>query len=179
MKNKLGFTLIEMLVVVLIIGILAGIALPQYTRAVEKAKVAQALITLKYMKDRGQEFMLQHSLSEDSDLSDFIPITNDLLGIELPSDWECEYDEDEWCCSNEWCFANTAASFGYYVTGGLIPTTPVGIRIKNGTTIDNIAEGTIYHLEHDMNGKLYCCGDEKYCKAIAKQKSENDGCWVM
>ena len=55
MKNKLGFTLIEMLVVVLIIGILAGIALPQYDRAVEKSRVAEAQIILKSMLNAQQE----------------------------------------------------------------------------------------------------------------------------
>lgn len=46
-----GFTLIELMIVVAIIGLLAVVAIPQFQRQMRKAKTAEATINLKHMYD--------------------------------------------------------------------------------------------------------------------------------
>ena len=66
-KNmKQGFTLLELLVVVLIIGILAAIALPQYKRVKEKTIMAEGIQITKQVADANQRYYLIHGeYSED------------------------------------------------------------------------------------------------------------------
>ena len=49
--NKKGFTLMELLTVVLILGILTSIALPQYARSLERARATEAMAGIKALND--------------------------------------------------------------------------------------------------------------------------------
>ena len=115
--TKKGFTLLELLVVVLIIGILAAIALPQYKMAVTKAKVASILPLMRRWKDALMEYKLQHGSYEDLNSA----TGGVTLGVNWPSDWsngECGTSVE---CENDYwdCFANeigTGYVYCYHTT---------------------------------------------------------------
>jgi type IV pilus assembly protein PilE len=50
-KNEKGFTLAELLVVVLIIGVLTALSIPQYTKAVERARATEAMSLVKNINE--------------------------------------------------------------------------------------------------------------------------------
>ena len=153
--NKRAFTLIELLVVVLIIGILSVAALPQYEKAVEKSRVAEARIMLKALYENRQLCYLEFDshVCNSSELFDH-------LTIALPGEI---LDDDD--CIDVKC-VNTK-DWQYGMDNGDIYAN----RVINGN-IDDYP----YFLTIHGDGSIECTGDEtEHCKWLCG----GDGCTLQ
>ena len=160
-QSRLGFTLIELLVVVLIIGILAAVALPQYQKAVEKARAAEALQMLKYMQQQLEVYKLSGGTG----------ITNEEIGIEFGSGFECasRAGDTERCCNKYWCYDNNGTLYGHYCANW---DSPVATRVKElPEDIFDIPDDILmYKLQYETcegaphPNQIVCYASDKYCK---------------
>jgi type IV pilus assembly protein PilE len=59
--GRKGFTMVELLVVVIIVGILAAVAIPKYTRSVENGKADSAVAMMKMVGTANRMYSIDHS----------------------------------------------------------------------------------------------------------------------
>lgn len=57
-NNKSGFTLLEIIIVIIIVGVLASLALPRFFATVEFSKSAEALQSLAVLRDSVERYYL-------------------------------------------------------------------------------------------------------------------------
>lgn len=59
-RSPRGFTLLELLIVVVILGVLAGLAIPQYLKTVERSRGSEAFIHLDAIRMAEMTYYAQH-----------------------------------------------------------------------------------------------------------------------
>lgn len=93
MKTNKGFTLIELMVVILIIGILSAIAIPEYTRSMEKARVTEAITIMDSIKKAVDVWVAENGFpSSKTDLIGSSGSAVNRLDINIESDLNCSGD---------------------------------------------------------------------------------------
>ncbi len=131
-QTRKGFTLIEILIVVIILGILAAIVIPQFTNASKEAKQSSLVTMVQSLRSQIALYKLQH---------------NDKLP-DLVTSWDGLVKTTD--ASGTVVAAGTANSFGPYMQA--IPVNP----LSNSSTVINGASSaatsnTVVGYVYDYN----------------------------
>ena len=164
--GRLAFTLIELLVAILIIGILAAVAVPQYQKAVVKAKAAKVITLMSTIARAREAKYLETGKYVDNFRA---------LDLDFPEDNACgvkQHCNSNWIYGQDWHIALDsldAASFGHSITGMvphnpyfdpaefvMLQTNPLGLEVQLGKVycVDAIGEYSSGLCTNVMHGTL-------------------------
>ena len=86
MKGRKGFTIIELIIVIAVISILIGIALPRFRGMQEAGYIAQAKGELRTLQTAVESYYIHNDDTLPGDLDDLTDDTPNIIGEELPTD---------------------------------------------------------------------------------------------
>ena len=140
MRAKRGFTLVEILIVVVILGILAAIVVPQFTQASTEAKYNSLCSNLQSIRSQIELYKVQHNDNEpnEANFATQMMYCTDINGdtAATPSK-ERDYGND--------------IIYGPYLER--IPENP--FNNDNDVTNDSDADGDIGWMYDDADGSIY------------------------
>jgi prepilin-type N-terminal cleavage/methylation domain-containing protein len=77
-----GFTLVELMIVVIVVGVLAAVAIPMYTLASEKAKASEAVAALGSIRTAMRSYYAEHGTYINASFVDGAAVTvGDILDV--------------------------------------------------------------------------------------------------
>lgn len=123
LTNKKGFTLIELMIVVAIIGILAAVAIPAYSDYTKKAKLSEVTNAMGAVMSAFQNYVAESGQCPFNDGNIDLSVINTSLGIDTPPRY----------------VANDTINFSGGPGAGVIFTTNPNIAFT--VTIENIGSG--------------------------------------
>jgi len=150
MRAKSGFTLVEILIVVVILGILAAIVIPQFTEASTEAKTSSLCTDLQTMRSQIELYKIQHSDALPSAAS---------VGLVSAMTTQTDADGDAYASGT-----STTGPFGPYVQK--IPTNSFNgsntIATGTATTVPIVTDNSAGWYFNTSSGAFNACDSNSH-----------------
>jgi prepilin-type N-terminal cleavage/methylation domain-containing protein len=150
--TRSGFTMIELLVVMLIIGVLAAVAAPMYLIHVEKAKASEAVGVMSLVRQAEREYFTVHNtflaLASGNLENDPGAATNKGLGVKLGPAQYFSVACYTVATSGNFADGTAAADFLITVDGS------ASVALAGNVGARNNADVNTYRLQMDNSGRV-------------------------